>query len=350
MIVAGSLLLTIALAAVAAAQVRMESNVLSFFPQDSEIARDYRFVSERLTGLYTLELDMTTPSGNEAAARRALESIAGCLSGRREVARVDHYGVFEPSLRLAGALRAVPLAPPVSGEAIGRLERASLRFRVPVDGAVHFRASALIRSMPSRELAVLVDLLRERAAALMPANVRWNITGAALLLDESQRALLSTQISSFAIAGLAVLLLIGALFRSWRALVASIVPNVLPVVAMLALMGILRIPMDPATVMIASVAMGLVVDGTIHFLTAYRLAEPRQDGTTAAADALHRFGRPILIATAVASLGFGVLYCAEFRPLAHFGLLTGATLVAAAACDVAVTPAWAAMLGLWKKL
>ena len=56
----------------------------------------------------------------------------------------------------------------------------------------------------------------------------------------------------------------------------------------------------------------------------------------------------MVLTSLVAAAGFGVLCLASFRPLAYFGLLTGATLLAALACDLLVTPAWAGLLGLFK--
>ena len=347
--VLASLLLTTACAG-ATTLVRTESNVLNFFPADSRIARDYRFVSERLTGLYTLELDVAAPAADEARTLQAISKIAAQLCERRDVARVDHYGVFQSVLDRAGSLSTAPLTSYLAGAATEPLRRAASRFRVVADDVVHLRASVLVRSMSSHDFYSLVDRLRRQASSLLPPSAKWNLTGAVLLLNDSQSALVRTQVSSFAAASATVLLMIAILFRSPRVLAVAVVPNLLPVLATFSLMALLRIPIDPATVMIASVAIGLTDDCTVHFLTCHRRANPAGDARVAAAGAaLQQAGRPIITAATVAVAGFAVLYVSRFRPLAHFGLLTGATLVTAVVCHLTFTPAWAAALRLWEE-
>jgi predicted RND superfamily exporter protein len=346
--VLASLLLTAACAG-ATTLVRTESNVLNFFPTDSRIARDYRFVSERLTGLYTLELDLAAPAADGTRTLQALSTIAEHLCERPDVARVDHYGVFQSVLDRAGSLSTAPLTSYLAGAATEPLRRAASRFRVVADDVVHLRASVLVRSMSSHDFYSLVDRVREQASSLVPPSVKWNLTGAVLLLNDSQTALVRTQVGSFATASGTVLLMITLLFRSPRVLAVAIIPNLLPVLATFSLMALLDIPIDPATVMIASVAIGLTDDSTVHFLTCYRHAKTGRDsGGAAAGSALQQAGRPIITAATVAVAGFAILYVSQFRPLAHFGLLTGATLVTAVACHLTFTPAWAAAMRLWE--
>ena len=347
--VLASLLLTAACAG-ATTLVRTESNVLNFFPSDSQIARDYRFVSERLTGLYTLELDVATPAVDEARTLQVMSTIAAQLSESPDVARVDHYRIFQSVLDRASSLNTAPLTSYLAGAATEPLRRAASRFRVVADDVVHLRASVLVRSMSSHNFYSLVNRLRQQASSLVPPSVKWNLTGAVLLLNDSQSALVRTQVSSFAAASATVLLMIAILFRSLRVLAVAIVPNLLPVLGTFSLMALLGIPIDPATVMIASVAIGLTDDCTVHFLSCYRRARPAQGARVAAAGAaLQQAGQPIITAATVAVAGFAILYVSQFRPLAHFGLLTGATLVTAVVCHLTFTPAWAAALRLWEE-
>lgn len=337
--VAGVSLILTAACALLAGRIRTESNILSFLPAGSTVVRDYQFVSQRLTGLYTLELDVAVPASEEEAALGAIAAVGQRLAGRPDVARVDHYAQLLPVLertRLLANLVASPVA------------KAASHFRTVEQGTVHLRASFLVRSMASEDFYALVDALRREASARLPKTSRWDITGAVLLLNNAQSALVQTQVRSFAIAGGLVLGVIGLLFGSWRVLAAAVVPNLLPVLGTFALMAVAGIPIDPATVMIASVAIGLAVDSTIHFVASYRLARPGADRVAAAAAAMERSGRPIVFASLVAAAGFALLCLAEFRPLADFGLLTSATLLTAMICDLTVTPAWAGVFRLWE--
>lgn len=327
-----------------AKDIRAESNVLSFFPSHSLIVRDYQFVSQNLTGLYTLELDITAPAAQEQRVLGAIQQLADDLESRPDVARVDHYGRFAPLLERAQIL---PPLPPTASS-VQSLHEAVARYRVFDGDHVHLRVSVLARRMASGDFYNLVQAVRDGASTMLPQGLRWGTTGAVLLLNNAQVGLIRTQMLSLAIAGVAVLAVMGFVFRSWRVVGVSLVPNLLPVLATFALMARRNIPIDPATVMIASVAVGLAVDSTIHFLVTYRQAHPARGPAIAAAMAMSQCGRPIVYTTAVAAAGFALLCLARFRPLAYFGLLSSGALLMAAACDIAITPAWAGLFRLWE--
>ena len=130
--------------------------------------------------------------------------------------------------------------------------------------------------MSSGEFYGLLDAARAEARAVLPAGkAKWDFTGAVLLLNEAQKSLVVTQVRSFAVAAAVVLAMMAALFGSARVGLAAVVPNLLPVFGAFAIMALAGIPIDPATVMIASVAIGLAVDGTTHYLACYREQRPR---------------------------------------------------------------------------
>jgi predicted RND superfamily exporter protein len=342
-VVIGAAAALLAIAAFPAARLRAESNILSFFPPRSPVVADYQFISQRLTGLYTLELDTATPLEHESATLAAIERISRQLSLRSDVARVDHYGLFRPLLAGMRLLRELPLAQ--SSQAI---EEAAARFRRVEHDTVHLRASLLVRSMSSEDFYSLVQSLRAQAAAELPPMVRSNVTGAVLLLNDAQAALVRTQVRSFATAAATSLLTMGLLFGSWRVAAAAVLPNLLPILGAFGLMALLDIPLDAATVMIASVAIGLSDDSTIHFASCYRAARQQMGAVAAAGAALAHSGPAMISASVVTAAGFALLCFADFRPLAHFGLLTGFTLLAAAACNLLIAPASAGVLRLWQ--
>lgn len=318
--------------------IRTETNVLSFLPTNSKVAQDYRLVSESLTGLYTLELDAAVSLQEEQAAQKALCQLGEILASHPGVARVDHYGQFNSLMAAEGLFKLLPTT-------LDPVHLAASHFRIVENETVHLRMSLMVRSMASGDFESIIEATSREAASLMPASARWGLTGAVLLMSNAQAALVRTQVRSFAIAAVLVLAVIGVLMRSWGVMVAAIVPNLLPVLVMFSLMRLMNLSINPATVMIASVAIGLAVDGTIHFLTSYRHAAGLNP-VSAATAAMEVSGRPIVFAALVAAAGFALLAMAEFAPLREFGLLTGVTLVIAMFCDVLITPAWAIFLRL----
>jgi predicted RND superfamily exporter protein len=130
------------------------------------------------------------------------------------------------------------------------------------------------------------------------------------------------------------------IFRSIRYGLLALVPNVFPVIALLGAMGWFDITVNVATVMVASVALGVVDDDTIHFL--HRLRHELLEGrsvTEAARDAGTREGGAALITAIVNSCGFAVLILSEYRPSAWFGGLLAMTLGVAFLAEVFLLPA-----------
>src|SRR4029078_8701670 len=112
------------------------------------------------------------------------------------------------------------------------------------------------------------------------------------------------------------------------------------VVAVLGIMGFMGISMNIATVMVASVALGVVDDDTIHFINRYR-KEVAAGGTSdepIRIATVHE-GRASLTTALINSLGFGVLLFSEYKPTAWFGGLLGLTMIVAFLAEVFILPA-----------
>ena len=93
-----------------------------------------------------------------------------------------------------------------------------------------------------------------------------------------------------------------------------------------------------ATVTVAGIALGLVVDDTIHFLHEYAHARP-QGVVAAVRHTLEVVGRPICVTSLAVGVGFGAFVLAPFRPTLYFGLLIALTATGALVCDLVVLPA-----------
>lgn len=124
------------------------------------------------------------------------------------------------------------------------------------------------------------------------------------------------------------------------------VPNLLPILMTLSLMPLLDIALDVGTVMIAGVALGLVVDDTIHLLGRVQVElRAGKEMQTALAVALESVGRPVIYTSIVLCLGFLVLVGASFNPVIHFGLLSSLVIVLALVFDLIVVPAGLGFFG-----
>jgi predicted RND superfamily exporter protein len=105
-------------------------------------------------------------------------------------------------------------------------------------------------------------------------------------------------------------------------------------------MALAGIPLDAATVMVASIALGIAVDDTVHFLSGYR--RRRVEGLSPAAavrGTTAEVGSAMVVTALVASLGFFSLARSAFVPIRFFGLLAGMTMLVAVLSDLLVVPA-----------
>ena len=122
----------------------------------------------------------------------------------------------------------------------------------------------------------------------------------------------------------------------------------LPVVAVLGVMGYLGISMNIATVMVASVALGVVDDDTIHFINRYRREVAAGASTDEAIEtATAHEGRASLTTAIINSCGYGVLLLSEYKPTAWFGGLLALTMAVAFLAEVLILPATIKLLPGW---
>jgi hypothetical protein len=165
-------------------------------------------------------------------------------------------------------------------------------------------------------------------------------TGYSKLMAEIESYLVASQVRSFAAAFALVVVLLGLVLRSARLALFAMIPNVVPIAMGLGFMAMAGIPLDPGTVMIGGVAMGLVVDDTVHFLV--RLRRHVASGGSldeAVRRSLDQAARPIIATSITLAAGFGAMVAASFSPNAHFGVVTAVVIVLALIGDLIVLPA-----------
>jgi hypothetical protein len=143
--------------------------------------------------------------------------------------------------------------------------------------------------------------------------------------------------------GLAVLIitpLMMLLLANLRIGLASMIPNLTPILLSLALMGWLGVRIDMFTMMIGSIAIGLVVDDTIHFMHGFRRYYARSgDARRAVRETLETTGQALLFTSLVLSAGFLIFAFSQMQNLFYFGLFTSFAIASAFLIDILVSPA-----------
>jgi predicted RND superfamily exporter protein len=129
------------------------------------------------------------------------------------------------------------------------------------------------------------------------------------------------------------------LLRDVRGTLYALVPNLWPVLVILGGMGWFGIPLDIATVMVASITLGLVVDDTIHTLAHYRELRAELGERGAVADRMEKTAPAYLLTGVILASGFGVCALSGFAPTARFGLLSAIAIMIAVLADFTLVPA-----------
>lgn len=173
-----------------------------------------------------------------------------------------------------------------------------------------------------------------------PPDLEVQMTGIGALWLELLDYLTISQIRSFLLAFGVIAVLMCLVFRSLPLGLVSMVPNLSPVVLVLGAMGWLGIPLDYSKVTIASVAIGIAVDDTIHLLSRYhREFQACGSYREALSRALGDVGRALLITSAALVLGFLMFTASVLDSQASYGILLAATIVAALLADFLLMPA-----------
>jgi len=184
-------------------------------------------------------------------------------------------------------------------------------------------------------------LARDDVKKRLGPGLEVEVTGMAPMLAHVADRMVDGQIKSFFSALAVICLMMILVLWSVRVGLLAMIPNVLPIVVTLGLMGWLGINLNVTTVMIASIALGIAVDDTIHMLVRMRY-ETRQAGgdhDRGVNRALHSVGRAVVFTSLVLSGGFAILLLASLIPAGHFGIMVSVTMLTALLADVVLTPA-----------
>jgi len=182
----------------------------------------------------------------------------------------------------------------------------------------------------------VAELFREE----LGPGVSVHTTGMMGMMSETINRVIVGMARSYALALAIITPLMILLLASLRTGLASMVPNLTPILLTLGLMGWLGVHIDMFTMMIGSIAIGLVVDDTIHFMHGFQRYYARSgDSNEAIRRTLETTGQALLFTSVTLSLGFSVFLLSEMRNLAYFGLFTAVAIASAFLLDILVSPA-----------
>jgi predicted RND superfamily exporter protein len=316
-------------------QITEGTDIVRALKQDAPLRVSSEFIDKHLTGAHSLEFLVEVPGGDELTAPATI----------RHVLAFSHWLHTQPGVTAVFSpwepLRGVPAELLADNDQL-KVLATLLPLGFPLDAWLDtkgktLRISARITSIDSEHFLALADRARQQAAQM---SLPMQVTGTNYLLAQMSRALVHNQVSSLACAVVMILGTITIALRSWKMGLVAAIPNLLPTVMIFGLMGWLGIELSTATTMIASVALGLFVDDTIHLLYLYRQEKKTGRRTFDAIEyALHHAGRAVIFTALILTLGFWAGLLGSFKPTIYFSFLMGLTMLFSVVTELLVTPA-----------
>jgi len=342
-------------------------------PDSAKVIQDYNVLENKIGGLIPVEVVVHVPDANNETITLLdqlylLEALRNILNETKDVDAVVSVLNFLPNLpsQTGRSMSQSARRAAMTGILNRRQERLrEIRFfdRTPkltdesIDDSTdestddspgtYWRLSLRISSQASIDYAVLMTDIRNRLESIRTAEVvskmsgiQFDATGGVPLVHHAQEQLLRDLIDSFTAAfGLITLMMIVMLRGIVRGLLAM-VPNIFPCIIVFGTLGLLNIPIDMGSMMTASVAMGISVDGTLHFLTWFHIGLKRGlERRQSVLFAYQHCATALLQTTIICGFGMLVFGLSDFVPVSRFAVLLCLLLIASLIGDIIVLPA-----------
>ena len=171
------------------------------------------------------------------------------------------------------------------------------------------------------------------------------VTGLIPIMVKTITFLMEGMLISYLIAAVVITLMMIILLADFRLGLWSMIPNFFPVLVGLGVMGMLDLPLDAMSILVGSIAIGVAVDDTVHFMHNFRRYQYiHQDIHLAVEKTLTSTGRAMLLTTIVLSAGFFIFTLSSMNNLISFGLITGLAIIIALLGDILLAPAMMALI------
>ena len=333
-------------------QIRISGSLIEDMPKKAQFFKDIRFFEEEFNGIMPLEIMVDTKRKKGVMK----------LSTLKRMDKIEEFIVETPEL--SKPISVVDLVKyskqayyngnpkyyqlPTSQENSFILSYAK-NSSSDVDLLSNFvdstgqyaRITTFMKDIGTDRMERIQENLQEKIDNTFPKE-RYNVTmtGKALVFQKGTKYLVKNLAISLSLAILLISLFMAYMFRSFRMIVVSLIPNLLPLVVTAGLMGYLGVPIKPSTILVFSIAFGISVDDTIHFLAKYRqeLQANNWKIKKSVYGALRETGVSMFYTSIVLFFGFSVFIISSFGGTVALGALVSVTLLFAMLSNLLLLP------------
>jgi predicted RND superfamily exporter protein len=333
-------------------QIRISGSMIEDMPKSEEFFQDILFFDESFNGIVPVEIWIDSKRENGIVKPATLQRM------NRLQKTIEEIPELAPPISVVNAVKFAKQAYyngnpnyfslPTSQEnsfIYPYLKNANENNQLIngyVDTSGQFgRITTYMKDIKTERMESIESDLRQAMTKIFPKN-RYGaeITGKALLFLKGTKYLIKNLILSLSLAILLIALFMAFLFRSFKMIIISLIPNLLPLIITAGVMGFTGIPLKPSTILVFSIAFGISVDDTIHFLAKYR-QELISNGwkiNKAVFAALRETGISMFYTSIVLFFGFSVFMTSNFGGTQALGGLVAVTLLMAMLANLILLP------------
>jgi predicted RND superfamily exporter protein len=337
-------------------KIKTTGFMLDDIPHDDPLYVDLKFFEENFNGLMPLELMIDTKKPNKAISGSNLKRMDKLQEELKEFDAISHPLSMVEVVKFAR--QAFYNGKQSHFKVPSSQERNFILFYVNRSntGAANnglvttfidstkqrARLSFRMKDIGTTEMAILDGKIRETINKVFPSDKYYtSLTGASVVFFKGTDYLVRNLFTSLLLAVVLIASFMAWMFSSKRMVLVSLIPNIFPLIMTAALMGFFHIPIKPSTILVFSIAFGISVDDTIHYLAKYRqeLSETNWSIRAAVVLALKETGVSMIYTSIILFFGFGIFSVSQFGGTVALGVLVAVTLLIALFSNLILLPA-----------
>jgi predicted RND superfamily exporter protein len=342
-------------------------NVIGFvvddLPQKDPIYSDLKYFEEKFNGVLPLEVlvDTKKPNGifaDNAAALYKIKSLQKMLGGYPEFSKPMSivegikfsYQAYKGGNPKYFILPGISELQKLNQYTTGTKEKENSLQKFIDSTKQRTRISIQMADVGSKRIKEMMTEIRPRVDSIFdPKKYSVSLTGHSLVFLKGNDYLLKNLFESLLIEIILITLVGFALFRSFRIILLSKLPCLIPLIITAGIMGYLGIRFKPSTILIFSIAFGISSDGTIYFLTRYRqeLKKHQRSVSEAISITIKETGLSMIYTAVILFCGFAVFAASSFGGTIALGVLISITLLVAMCTNLILLPALLLSINNW---
>ena len=333
-------------------QIKISGSLIEDMPKKAEFFKDIRFFEEEFNGIMPLEIMVDTKRKKgvmKLSTLRRMNELEELINETPELSRpvsIVSLVKYSKQAYYNGNPKYYQL--PSSQEntfILSYVKNSSsdvdlLKSFVDSSGQ-YARITTFMKDVGIDKMERIEENLHRKIAKVLPEDkYDVTITGKAYLFQKGTKYLVNNLILSLSLAIFLISLFMAYMFRSFRMIIVSLIPNLLPLLVTAGLMGYLGVPIKPSTILVFSIAFGISVDDTIHFLAKYRqeLRANHWKIRKSVYAALRETGVSMFYTSIVLFFGFSVFIISNFGGTVALGALVSTTLLFAMLANLLLLP------------